>query len=148
MRINIYILDNVRDAFPLKNRDIKRTAEDILKSEKYRGSGEINIIFCDNKKITQLNRNYLKKNRPTDVIAFSMDEDEIIQDDNIRGEIYISVEQAEIQSKIYKSAFNTEVMRLVVHGMLHLAGWDDSTDDLREQMRHKEDFYLQKSGLI
>jgi len=148
VKVDIFIFDEVKKAFPLKKRDVKHLAKEVLKLEGVRESGKINIVFCDNKQITELNRDYLKKERPTDVIAFSLYEEKDMQDEDVWGEIYISVEQAKVQSEIYRTTFISELMRLVVHGALHLAGWDDSSDVLREKMRLREDFYLQKSGLI
>ncbi len=86
--------------------------------------GEINIIFVSNRKITELNRRFLGRNRPTDVIAFPLPP---VRNGPgcgcLIGEIYISREQARLQAKAAGIKLQTELLQLVRHGLLHLAGF-------------------------
>ncbi len=87
----------------------------------------ITIIICDNKFIHKINKEFRKKNRPTDVIAFSYRENpfpDTGQKTELLGEIYISLEKASENSCIYGVSLMDEIKRLLVHGVLHLIGYD------------------------
>lgn len=85
--------------------------------------GFINIIFTDNRQITQLNKRYLNRNRPTDVLAFPLNLPQESPEQTLLGEIYISREQARLQAKAGKRKLSVELLFLVRHGLLHLAGF-------------------------
>ncbi|MEO0051328.1 MAG: rRNA maturation RNase YbeY [candidate division WOR-3 bacterium] len=86
--------------------------------------GEINIIFVSNRKITELNRRFLGRNRPTDVLSFPLPPvSNGPASGCVRGEIYISREQARLQAKAAGIKLHTELLQLVRHGLLHLAGF-------------------------
>lgn len=110
----------------------------VLKGEKTLEKN-INIVFVDDEYITQLNKQYLNHNWTTDVISFPLNED-----DKIEGEIYINVEQAKRQAKEYKVKISEELIRLLVHGTLHLIGYSDTTQRTKQKMRLLEDMYLGK----
>jgi rRNA maturation RNase YbeY len=114
----------------------------VIRSEKFFAEN-INIIFVSDKQIKFLHHQYLQLSTVTDVITFRYNEGE-----KIDGEIYICLDQAQRQSKIYEQTFTQEVSRLIVHGALHLVGYSDNTESLRKSMREKENFYLHKSGII
>jgi probable rRNA maturation factor len=109
-------------------------AEMVLKAEKK--AGPVNIIFCDNIYIRNLNLRFLNTDRPTDVLAFYYGEDDIF------GEIYISAETAEKQAPEWGNSFYRELKRLVVHGCLHLSGYDHKKLSERRNMQALEEFYL------
>lgn len=98
-------------------------------------SGVIGIIFVDHAESREINRRFLGHDYPTDVIAFPYDDAE----DETRGEIYVNVERAREQSVEYGVAYENEIARLIIHGMLHLAGYDDQNPASRSKMREKED---------
>lgn len=102
-------------------------------------SVEITIVLTDEKHIKELNSKFLGHDYVTDVISFSLDEDEL------SGEVYICVEQAKRQASDYGVSLRNELLRLAVHGTLHLIGYDDITDDLREKMFAKQEQYV---GLV
>ncbi|MCX7732521.1 MAG: rRNA maturation RNase YbeY [candidate division WOR-3 bacterium] len=86
--------------------------------------GEINIIFVSNRKITELNRRFLGRNRPTDVLSFPLTQVRTGPGCGwVVGEIYISREQARLQAKAAGIRLHTELLQLVRHGLLHLAGF-------------------------
>ncbi|MGA2297505.1 MAG: rRNA maturation RNase YbeY [FCB group bacterium] len=97
---------------------------------------EINIIFVNDKQILELNREYLKHDYFTDVIAFDFGEK------FIQGEIYISIERAKEQAGEFAVSLTNELSRLSIHGMLHLLGYDDSTEKKRELMHKLETGYI------
>ncbi|MGK9369042.1 rRNA maturation RNase YbeY [Melioribacter sp. Ez-97] len=103
---------------------------------------EINIV--DIKSIVELNKKYLNHNYATDVISLNYSENSSIID----GEIFICYYVAEENAKKYGVTFDDELKRLVIHGILHLIGYDDTTEKLRREMKLKEDFYVKKAKLL
>lgn len=101
--------------------------------------GEISILFTSNKEILEINRTYLNHNYFTDVITFPDRKRE-----RISGDIFISLEQVKINSKRYKESYEDEVTRVVIHGILHLLGYQDDNEIHKKVMREKEDEYLCK----
>ena len=96
----------------------------------------VRIIFMDNNEIRQLNAKYLNHDWTTDVITFPSDENEM------EGEIYIGAELASEQAKDYGVSFSNEIVRLAIHGTLHLLGYDDSTESERQVMHELENYYI------
>lgn len=109
----------------------------------------ISLILTDNNYIQELNNNYRKKNYPTDVISFPYKEDQDIKFPGEKklkeplGDIYLSLEKALTQSEEYDVTFNNEVKRLIVHGILHLIGYDHELSEYEDKkMRQKEEEIL------
>ena len=100
---------------------------------------KISFIFCDDEYLSKLNLQYFNKNELTDVISFSLSEN---KSNNLEGEVYISLDRALENSISYLQAYNKEVMRLIIHGCLHLIGFDDETEDEKEKMTLIEDKFL------
>lgn len=103
-------------------------------------AGTISFIFTDDIFLREINRKFLEHDYYTDVITFNLSEQEGLLD----GEIYISTETVKSNSITYGTAFEDEIKRVMVHGILHLAGYIDDTDDQREEMRRMENRYLEK----
>jgi probable rRNA maturation factor len=108
----------------------------ILKSENA-GGFEINLVFTDNAFIKKINLEYRSKNYPTDVISFAAAKS---------GDIFISVEKAAEQAASYGASFDEEVKRLVVHGALHVLGYDHVRQIDRKEMAPKEKKYFKISA--
>jgi len=87
----------------------------------------------------EINRNFLKHNFYTDVITFSESSDSVLI-----GEIYISVERVRENSKIFNVEYNHELNRVLVHGVLHLMNYMDSTKKEKALMTRKENLFLEK----
>jgi len=117
---------------------IKNICFTIFNTEKTLIPGNLSIVLVSDEYITTLNKEFLNKDRPTDVLAFPMNEEELW------GEIYISVDRALEQSEYYKVNVDKELARLVIHGILHLLGYNDQQPDSKINMRKREDFYLNK----
>lgn len=101
----------------------------------------LSVCVVDDAQIAKLNRKYLRADRATDVIAFSMDEGEGIKgSDAVIGDVVISAEQALKQSKRFKISLRDELDLYLVHGILHLVGYDDlkSRDKKKMEKRQKE----------
>ena len=99
--------------------------------------GYINVIFCSDPYILELNRSFLGHNFYTDIITFDYCEGDILS-----GDLFISVDTVLSNSQFYHTIFFDELNRVIVHGLLHLIGYNDSTDDEVSLMREKENFYL------
>lgn len=85
---------------------------------------EISILFTTDKKIHKLNKAYRNKDKPTDVLSFSQIEGIKNFFSFSLGDLVISLDTAKKQAKEYKNTFNQEILRLLIHGMLHLIGYD------------------------
>ena len=90
--------------------------------------------FISSKTITEVNKNYLKHNYSTDIITFDYSDEKNILD----GEIFISIQDAVENSKKYRVSSDNELLRLIIHGILHLIGFDDTTDAKRKKMKIAE----------
>lgn len=97
---------------------------------------EINVIYVDDQEIHNINKEFLNHDYPTDVITFPLEED------SVEGEIYISADTAKMQAIEYKVSLENEIIRLAIHGTLHLLGYDDHSADERQAMHLLENKYL------
>ncbi|HRE40890.1 MAG TPA: rRNA maturation RNase YbeY [Ignavibacteria bacterium] len=100
---------------------------------------ELNFLFCSDKTITDYNKNYLKHNFATDIITFEYDEEE-----EILSDIIVSVETVKKNANDFKQEFKTELTRVIIHGILHLCGYKDKTNEQKKKMKQKENYYLKK----
>jgi len=112
---------------------IKSTSE----SEGYK-IGDLNYIFCSDEYLLEINRQYLQHDYYTDIITFDNSEEE----GKLEGDIYISVERVRDNATNLNIDFEVELRRVLIHGLLHLLGFEDNTDELKQQMREKEDACL------
>ena len=109
----------------------------IMAESESRKLGNINIIFCSDPYILDINKKYVKHNYYTDIITFDYCEGQVLS-----GDLFISVDTVRANADFYKTDFSEELNRVIIHGVLHLAGYDDQTDEQKAQMRSKEDYYL------
>lgn len=126
--------------FRLRKKIILRRwiEETVLKEGKI--SGNVNFIFCNDTYLLKLNLKYLKHNTLTDVISFSFAD----REEHVCGDIFLSIDRIKENSRKFKQPFQVELLRVMIHGVLHLIGYNDSTEDEKKQMRRKEDQYLSK----
>ena len=108
----------------------------IISSEK-KILGKIVFVFCNDAYLLTKNIQFLNHNTLTDIITF-----DYCNGRKISGDILISIERVKENSKIYNVTFLNELDRVMVHGLLHLLGYNDKTIDEKKIMRSKEDFYL------
>lgn len=99
--------------------------------------GDVNIIFCSDPYILDVNINYLGHDYYTDIITF-----DYVEGDVLSGDLFISIDSVRENSSFYGADFPTELRRVMVHGLLHLIGYDDHTPEEQKVMRSKEDYYL------
>ena len=105
--------------------------------------GEVAYIFCDDPKILEVNNEYLGHDYFTDIITF-----DYCEGDRLSGDLFISVDTVRDNAIEYGTDFKDELNRVIVHGVLHLIGYDDHSDEDVAQMRAKENYYLSLRELL
>lgn len=100
-------------------------------------AGSINIIITSDHYLRKLNQEHLQKDYFTDIITFNFNEDSLIS-----GDLYISIERVEENAKLFGVTVSQELLRVIIHGILHLLGYDDNTDELRHEIRDAENKFL------
>lgn len=100
--------------------------------------GDISIIFCSDNYLLDINKKYLQHNYYTDIITF-----DYCEGNRLSGDLFISVDSVRLNAAEYGSSFEDELNRVIVHGLLHLMGYDDHSDEDITQMRAKENACLQ-----
>jgi rRNA maturation RNase YbeY len=103
-------------------------------------AGDINFIFCDDEYLRRMNRKYLFKNTLTDVISFTLNDDECV----ISGDVFISVQRVRENARSFHEPFRIELARVMIHGVLHLLGYKDDTQAGKNAMHKRENHYLKK----
>ena len=99
--------------------------------------GELAFVFCDDEKILEVNRNFLQHDYYTDIITFDYCEGNIVS-----GDIFISVERVTENAIIHSSEYNTELLRVIAHGVLHLIGFQDKKKNQKDEMTKNEDLCI------
>lgn len=99
--------------------------------------GDISVIFCSDNYLLDKNIQYLGKDYLTDIITFNYN-----QLKRISGDLFISIDRVRENATINQVSFDEELIRVVIHGVLHLVGYNDSNEKERILIREKENFYL------
>lgn len=118
--------------------NITKWLEDLIVSEQKK-PGDINYIFCDDEYLLQINREHLHHDYYTDVITF-----DYVKGKTISGDIFVSLPRISENAVNLSKDFDSELHRVLAHGVLHLCGYKDKLDNEIAEMRQKEDFYLNK----
>lgn len=101
--------------------------------------GNISIIFCSDEYLLDINKQYLNHNYYTDIVTFDYGENSVIS-----GDLFISIDRVKENAADFDVTFKKELFRVVFHGILHLVGYNDKTDEEKKEMRRKEDYYLEE----
>jgi probable rRNA maturation factor len=115
---------------------VVRCVRAVMRGEACR-KGEISVVCVSDSVSRRMNRRYLGHDYATDVLSFPLGEG-----DAVEGEIYVNLDRARVQARRFAVSRTQELARLVVHGTLHLLGYDDGVPRDRERMRAREDHYL------
>ncbi len=130
--------NNIDNNFRIKDKiKIKKWILKSIETEK-KNVNFISFNFCSDGFILELNNNALKHNYYTDIITFELNN----KNENIEGDIYISVDRVKENAKILKESFTDELHRVIIHGVLHLCGYKDKSSKESKKMREKENYYL------
>ena len=125
--------------FQLKDDEsITKWLKDAISTED-KELGEINYIFCDDQYLLKKNQEYLQHDTFTDIITFDYTEE-----NRLSADIFISIERVKENAITFAVPFATELRRVIIHGVLHLMGYKDKSEEDAEKMRSKENFYLSK----
>jgi probable rRNA maturation factor len=119
---------------------IKQTIKNEGKTISY-----LNIIFCSDDFLLSMNRKYLQHDYYTDIISFQYEP----AGEPLEGELYISIDRIKENAQNLGLSFLSEILRVIIHGVLHLSGYNDQTEEERITIKAKEDYYLnllKKSG--
>lgn len=125
-------------AFELQDQDFYRDWMHACMDKENRKIGHVNIIFCDDEYLLKINQQHLQHDFYTDIITFDYAEEEIIN-----GDIFISVERVADNAFDFESGFDNELARVMIHGFLHIAGYQDKTEQEQKIMRNKEESCLE-----
>ena len=99
--------------------------------------GEICIIFCNDEYLKKINVKHLKHDYYTDIITFDYS-----KDNKISGDLFISIDRVKENAKTNNVEFMNELCRVIIHGVLHLCGFNDKTTEEKKEIRQKENFFL------
>lgn len=135
---------NIQQIYQLNEDEIQLIIKKILNDKKK--DAELSIVFVDDEKIKELNNDYLGEDAPTDVLSFPLDDFDGKSNEKICGEIIISVETALHTAEKMNSVVESEIYLYVVHGLLHLIGYDDKTGKLADIMHGEEKRILSDLG--
>ena len=125
--------------FAFKGKSVHNAWLKAVSEEEGRRPGQISVIFCSDPYLLEINRKYLGHDYYTDIITFDYSEG-----DTISGDLFISVDTVRSNAEYYSADFKDELDRVIVHGVLHLIGYDDHTDEQSAEMRAKENHYLER----
>ncbi|MCE1200485.1 MAG: rRNA maturation RNase YbeY [Bacteroidia bacterium] len=121
----------------LNQRPLSRWINEVIVQHGF-FAGELSYILCSDNKLLEINKKHLDHDYYTDIITFNLSTSFKI----IRGEIYISLERVGENAKKMNQTIENELNRVLIHGVLHLMGYQDHTDEDRSEMRAKEDYCL------
>lgn len=137
MSIPIYFF-NEKHSFRLrKKKKIKHWVFATIQNEGY-SLENINIIFTSDDFLLEINREHLNHDYYTDIITFNYNDGKSVSSD-----LYISIDRVKDNAKTQKTTFTNEIHRVIIHGVLHLIGYNDKTDQEKKRMREKENYYLE-----
>lgn len=128
-----------------KFRDRRKTNEwlKLAAESEIRRIGNISIIFCSDNYVLDINQKYLQHDYFTDIITF-----DYCEGDRLSGDLFISVDSVRENSVEFGTEFKDELNRVIIHGLLHLVGYDDHTEKDIKLMRSKENYYLSLRELM
>ncbi|WDF47447.1 rRNA maturation RNase YbeY [Chryseobacterium sp. KACC 21268] len=118
--------------------NISKWLEDLILSENKK-LGDINYIFCDDEYLLKVNQDYLDHDYYTDIITF-----DYVKGKTISGDIFVSLPRISDNASTLSQDSEKEFRRVLAHGILHLCGYKDKTDEEESTMRQKEDFYINR----
>ena len=136
-----YFQEDIR--FDLKQKMQNNRWLKMVAGSEMRRIGAVNIIFCSDNYILDVNMRFLQHDYFTDIITFDYCEKDILS-----GDLFISIDSVRENALFYGVPFADELDRVMVHGLLHLIGYDDHTEEQIREMRAKEDYYLQMKAAL
>jgi len=130
-------ITNRQKTLPLERRRTRRAVQAIVRDAGIT-EAQISVAVVDDSTIAKLHQEFLDDSSPTDVLSFMLEQSE----QGMEGEVVVSADTARANAPRYRSTPEDELLRYVIHGTLHLVGYDDTTPSKRALMRKKEREYL------
>lgn len=122
---------------PSSPKLIKDWVKSVIQAEGYK-LGTVNYIFCSDPYLLKVNQDYLNHDYYTDIITFNMSDIE----DTLSADIFISIDRVRQNAVELGQPFDNELYRVIIHGILHLVGYDDKTEKAKKIMRNTENQYI------
>jgi probable rRNA maturation factor len=132
-----------QELVPIDRKRVREIVRAVLEGER-KADAEISLAFVDNPTIHRLNLRYLQHDEPTDVLSFPLSDPSARR---LSGELVIGAEVAKAQAEARGHAVEAELALYVIHGLLHLCGYNDKTSAQEKEMRQRERHYLRQVGL-
>ncbi|MBD3421866.1 MAG: rRNA maturation RNase YbeY [Chitinivibrionales bacterium] len=133
-KVPVFIIHHYT-SLPNPFRPLRETAAKIYRDHRIPAAQATQVILCSDYVIRKLNRRYRGIDKPTDVLSFTYGEEDLL------GEIYISLQRCAAQARKIGHSYQREVLRMLVHGMFHLLGYEHDTERKRAQMQRQESRY-------
>jgi rRNA maturation RNase YbeY len=127
-------------SFKLKDKLLLKSFLLTIFAQEEKPLKSLSYIFCNDQFLLKLNQQYLNHDTLTDILTFTLSNSSL----SIVSEIYISIDRVQENANEMKIDFTKELYRVMIHGILHLCGYKDHTEEEKRIMRQKEDFYLQQ----
>ena len=127
--------------FELSDKDKVQTWLERVIEREDKKTGELTYVFCNDQQLLKLNKEFLNHDTLTDIITFDYS-----LGNEIHGEIYISTDRVEENAEEFEVSFMNELSRVMVHGILHLCGYKDKSEEEKNQMRNKENHYMAEAA--
>ena len=140
--INVQLLYDMEERVDLDDGWLNTTCTNIL-NDNNQITATISIILSNDNKLQQLKKQYFHQDVLTDVITFNLED----EGDPLEGEIYISLTRVSENAREFKQEIETELKRVIIHGCLHLLGYDDHTPEEKKAMPTLEDHYLNQPAI-
>ncbi len=131
---------SIQDHFPVDEEPLRRAAEAVLRGEGLE-LANLSLVVVDDRRIHELNRDFLGHDYPTDCISFVFD-----PPPSLEGEVVVSIDTADAQGPQHGWSRDDELLLYVIHGTLHLVGYDDLEPEAARVMRQREAHYLELLG--
>ena len=135
--IDIEVTNDYNSNLSYDRKSIKYLFEQVFNKENIH-SAKLSLILSNRKYLNELKKEYFGLDYFTDVIAFNLNE----KNENINGEIYVSIDDVILNSKQFNESINQEFKRIIIHGLLHVIGYNDDTDKNKNNMTKLENKYM------
>lgn len=130
-----YFAEDIK--FDLKGKLLNNRWLKMVVGSEIKRLGDLSLIFCSDHYILDINLRYLQHDYYTDIITF-----DYCEGDTVSGDLFISIDSVRENAAFYGVSFEDELDRVMVHGVLHLLGYDDHTPEDTAVMREKENYYV------